>query len=97
MVTYNDPELLKKLMPSLEKAAGTEKVKSREWVTGAEDFSFYGTKAPAVFLYLGGMPKGNDPAKAPPHHTADFYVDNSGMPTGIRAFCSMVLDMMQPK
>jgi amidohydrolase len=43
------------------------------------------------------MPKGNDPAKAPPHHTADFYVDNSGMPTGIKAFCSMVLDMMQTK
>ena len=97
LVTYNDPELLKKVMPSLEKAAGTANVKPREWVTGAEDFSYYGTKAPAVFLYLGGMPKGNDPAKAPPHHTADFYVDNSGMPTGIRAFCSMVLDMMQVK
>ncbi len=97
LVTYNNPELLKKIIPSLEKAAGTEKVMPREWVTGAEDFSYYGTKAPAVFLYLGGMPKGNDPAKAPPHHTADFYVDNSGMPTGIRAFCSMVLDMMQPK
>jgi len=67
------------------------------WVTGAEDFSYYGTKAPAVFLYLGGMPKGSDPEKAPPHHTADFYVDNSGMPTGIRAFCSMVLDMTQTK
>jgi amidohydrolase len=97
LVTYNDPALLKKVMPSLEKAAGTENVKPREWVTGAEDFSYYGTKAPAVFLYLGGMPKGNDPAKAPPHHTADFYVDNSGMPAGIKAFCSMVLDMMQTK
>jgi amidohydrolase len=97
LVTYNDPSLLKKVMPSLEKAAGTDNVKPREWVTGAEDFSYYGTKAPAVFLYLGGMPKGNDPAKAPPHHTADFYVDNSGMPTGIKAFCSMVLDMMQTK
>ncbi len=97
LVTYNDPELLKKVIPSLEKACGTDKVKPREWVTGAEDFSYYGTKAPAVFLYLGGMPKGQDPIKAPPHHTADFYVDNSGMPTGIRAFCSMVLDLMQSK
>jgi len=97
LVTYNDPELLKKLMPSLEKAAGADKVKPKLWVTGAEDFSYYGTKAPAVFLYLGGMPKGSDPEKAPPHHTADFYVDNSGMPTGIRAFCSMVLDMTQTK
>lgn len=97
LVTYNNPELLKKIIPSLEKATAPENVKPREWVTGAEDFSYYGTKAPAVFLYLGGMPKGNDPAKAPPHHTADFYVDNSGMPTGIRAFCSMVLDMTQTK
>jgi amidohydrolase len=95
LVTDNNPALLKKLMPALEKAAGAEKVKLHQWVTGAEDFSFYGTKAPAVFLYLGGMPKGKDPAGAPPHHTADFYVDNSGMPTGIRAFCSMVLDLMQ--
>lgn len=95
LVTYNDPELLKRVIPSLEKAAS--QVKPREWVTGGEDFSYYGTKAPAVFLYLGGMPKGNDPTKAPPHHTADFYVDNSGMPTGIRAFCSLVLDMMQSK
>lgn len=95
LVTYNDPELLKRVIPSLEKAAS--QVKPREWVTGGEDFSYYGTKAPAVFLYLGGMPKGNDPNKAPPHHTADFYVDNSGMPTGIRAFCSLVLDMMQSK
>ncbi|MBM3431773.1 MAG: amidohydrolase [Bacteroidetes bacterium] len=97
LVTYNDPDLLKKVLPSLEKAAGADRVKPREWVTGAEDFSYYGTKAPAVFLYLGGMPKGNDPNKAPPHHTADFYIDNSGMPTGIRAFCSLVLDMMQTK
>ncbi len=97
LVTYNDPALLKRVLPSLEKVCGTEKVKPRDWVTGAEDFSYYGTKAPAVFLYLGGMPKGGDPMKAPPHHTADFYVDNSGMPTGIRAFCSMVLDIMQTK
>lgn len=97
LVTYNDPNLLQKVLPSLEKAAGADRVKPREWVTGAEDFSYYGTKAPAVFLYLGGMPKGNDPNSAPPHHTADFFIDNSGMPTGIRAFCSLVLDMMQTK
>lgn len=92
LVTYNDPALVTKMLPSLQVAAVT--VKEREWVTGAEDFSYYGTKAPAFFFYLGGMPKGNDPKLAPPHHTADFFVVDSGMKTGIKAFCQLVTDYM---
>ncbi|MBI5371087.1 MAG: amidohydrolase [Sphingobacteriales bacterium] len=95
LVTYNTPELVRKMLPSLEKAAGQDNVRERNWVTGAEDFSYYGTKAPAFFFYLGGMPKGKDPATAPPHHTPDFYVDDSGMKTGILAFCQLVIDYMQ--
>ena len=97
LVTYNTPELVKKMLPSLESATGMGKIKEREWVTGAEDFSYYGTKAPSFFFYLGGMPKGKDPKTAPPHHTADFYVDDSGMNTGVRAFCSLVIDYMNMK
>ena len=97
LVTYNNPELVKKMIPSLESAAGAGNVKERNWVTGAEDFSYYGTKAPAFFFYLGGMPKGKDPKTAPPHHTADFYVDESGMNTGIKAFCDLVFDYMNMK
>ena len=94
LVTYNDPDLVKKMIPSLQSAAGATNVREREWVTGAEDFSYYGTKAPAFFFYVGGMPKGNDPKKAPPHHTADFYIDESGFKTGIKAFCNLVIDYM---
>jgi amidohydrolase len=94
LVTYNTPELVKKMIPSLQSAAGIQNVAEREWVTGAEDFSYYGTKAPSFFFYLGGMPKGNDPKKAPPHHTAEFFVDESGMKTGIMTFCDLVIDYM---
>jgi amidohydrolase len=97
LVTYNTPELVKKMIPSLESAAGAANVKEREWVTGAEDFSFYGTKAPAFFFYLGGMPKGNDPKKAPSHHTSEFFIDDAGMKTGVRAFCDIVIDYMNMK
>ncbi len=97
LVTYNTPELVKKMIPSLQSAAGAANVTEREWVTGAEDFSYYATKAPAFFFYLGGMPKGNDPKKAPPHHTSDFYVDEGGMKTGIKAFCDLVFDYMNMK
>lgn len=95
LVTYNTPELVKRMVPSLETAAGAANVKEREWVTGAEDFSYYGTKAPSFFFYLGGMPKGNDPAKAPPHHTSSFFVDDAGMKTGIKAFCQIVFDYLK--
>ena len=97
LVNYNDPALVKKMLPSLQAAIGTANVKEREWVTGGEDFSYFGTKAPSFFFYLGGMPKGSDPQKAPPHHTPDFYIDEAGMKTGIQAFCQLVTDYVGMK
>ena len=61
-------------------------------ITGAEDFSFFEEKVPGLFFFLGGMPAGNDPKTAPPHHTPDFYVDDSGMKLGMKAFCNLVFD-----
>ncbi|MEP6710773.1 MAG: amidohydrolase [Ferruginibacter sp.] len=92
LVTYNNPALVEKMLASLQTAAGKENVRSMEWVTGAEDFSYYGTKAPAFFFYLGGMPRGNDPKNAPPHHTPDFMIDDSHLYVGVKAFCQLVMD-----
>jgi len=91
-VTYNTPELVKKMLPSLEKAAGKGNVFDAEWVTGAEDFAFYGSKAPAFFFFVGGMPKGGNPKTVPSHHTPDFYIDDSRLDVGIKAFCNIVFD-----
>lgn len=95
LVTYNAPELVKKMLPSLAKAAGKENVLETEWTTGAEDFSFYGTKAPAFFFFVGGMPKGKDPKTSAAHHTPDFYIDDSRLDVGIKAFCNIVFDYPQ--
>ncbi|MFN8243392.1 MAG: amidohydrolase [Ferruginibacter sp.] len=92
LVTYNTPELVEKMIPSLKTAAGTDHVRSMDWVTGAEDFSYYGTKAPAFFFYFGGMPRGNDPKNAPPHHTPDFMIDDSYLYVGVKTFCQLVMD-----
>ncbi len=92
LVTYNTPELTKQIIPSLEKSMGVGNVKETNWVTGAEDFSYYGLKAPSVFLYYGGMPKGNDPAKAPPHHTPDFMISDAMLYNGVKIFCNLVFD-----
>jgi amidohydrolase len=97
LVTYNDPNLVKKTLPALIKAAGADNVSESTWVTGAEDFSFFGEKAPSFFFNLGALPKGTDPSKAGPHHTPDFYLDESGFIVGVKAFCQLVFDHSKTK
>lgn len=97
LVTYNTPALVKMMLPSLEAAAGKDKVVESEWTTGAEDFSFFGEKSPAFFFFLGGMPKGGDPKKAAPHHTPDFFIDDSMLDVGVKAFCQIVFDYAKLK
>ena len=97
LVTYNPPDLLNRMLPSLEKATGKGKTVEMEWVTGGEDFSFFGEKISSLFFYLGGMPKGNDPKTAPPHHTPDFFIDDSGLLLGVKAFCNLVFDYAKTK
>ncbi len=94
LVTYNDPALTEKMLPTLMRVAGEKNVIEMNPVTGAEDYSFFAEKVPAIFFYLGGMKKGQDPATAFPHHTADFVIDESGFKLGVEAFCSLVFDYM---
>ncbi len=92
LVTYNTPALVKQMLPSLQKAAGGANVSETEWVTGGEDFSYFGTKAPAFFFFVGGMPKGKDPKTTASHHTPDFYIDDTRLDVGVKAFCNIVFD-----
>ncbi|MBU6159035.1 MAG: amidohydrolase [Bacteroidetes bacterium] len=91
-VTYNDPALLQQSLPALRKAAGSHNVTERVWSTGGEDFAFYGDHAPALFFNLGGKPLDEDhQPKAGGHHTPDFYVDDSKLDVGVKAFCQLIL------
>jgi amidohydrolase len=92
LVNYNDPTLAKKAAISLSKVAGAENVFESNWTTAAEDFSFYGEKAPTFFFSLGGMEKGKKPSEVGGHHTPDFYLDESGFINGVKAFCNLVFD-----
>jgi amidohydrolase len=92
LVTYNTPDLVKKMLPSLEKAAGKENVAETEWVTGAEDFSYFGEKAPSYYFMVGAIKKGQDPKTAAAHHTPDFLIDDSRLDVGVKAFANIVFD-----
>ncbi|WP_409932571.1 amidohydrolase [Xanthocytophaga flavus] len=96
-ITFNDKELTEKTVPSLVKAAGKDNVSLTKAVTGAEDFSFFQEKVPGVFVFVGGMPKGKNVLETGAHHTPDFFIDESGMKTGVKAYCFMALDYMDAK
>jgi amidohydrolase len=96
-VTYNDPDLTAKMLPSLQASAGVANVQLKPAVTGAEDFSFFQEKVPGLFIFLGGMPKGKDPLKTAAHHTPDFFIDESGFSLGVKALCNLTLDYMAKK
>ena len=93
-VTYNNPELTAEMLPTVKATAGADNVILAKAVTGAEDFSFYAQEVPGLFLFLGGMPKGLDPSQAGPHHTPDFFIDESGLKLGVGLFCNLVVDYM---
>lgn len=94
-VTYNDPSLTNKMLPTLQALAGKDNIVLKPAVTGAEDFSFFQEKVPGLFIFLGGMPKGQDPLKAPSHHTPDFFIDESGFTLGVKALANLTVDYME--
>lgn len=96
-VTFNDPELTRKMIPSLQKVAGTENTREIKAITGAEDFAFFQKKLPGFFFFVGAMPPGQDPKTVPAHHTPDFMIDERGLLIGLKAMLQLTLDYMYMK
>ena len=93
-VTYNDPELTAQMLPTLQRTAGPDQVLLRDAVTGAEDFSYYAREVPGLFVFLGGMPADQDPKEAAPHHTPDFFIDETGLKLGVETYVNLALDYL---
>lgn len=93
-VTFNHIELTREMLPTILETAGEENVIVSPAITGAEDFSFYANEVPALFFFLGGMPKGMSSFDAAPHHTPDFFIDESGMKLGLRTLCNLAIDYL---
>ena len=91
-ITYNDFDLVDKMLPTLQKVAGTENVKLRKATTGGEDFSYFQEIVPGFYFFLGGMTPGN--TQAFPHHTPDFFIDESGMLLGVKTLTQITFDFL---
>jgi amidohydrolase len=96
-ITYNDPALTEWALPTLRTVAGPAKTRLVNAVLGAEDFSFFQQKVPGVFFWIGTRPPNQTPEQAPSNHSPLFYVDESGLPVGVRALANLAVDYLAAK
>jgi len=93
-ITWNDPELARRIRPTLERVAGAEHVIEPLPWTAAEDFARYQQQVPGVFLFLGIDPPGVDPKDAAPNHSPRFFVDEDALGIGVRALAQLAVDTL---
>ena len=89
--TVNDPELSRRMAPSLAKAVGPDNVNEIDPTMGGEDFAYFANEVPGFYYRLGTK----DPVKGSGgHHTPTFAADDASVPIGIRAMAHLVLDYL---
>jgi amidohydrolase len=88
----NDPELLARMMPTLQRVTTVHDVTPQ---TVAEDFSEYAIRTPSLFLFLGNVPPDADPNRAPANHSPLFDMHEPNLETGVRIFSHLVVDYLQ--
>ena len=93
-ITYNSPDLVDEMLPSLQRVLGKKQVFEMEAITGAEDFSFFAQEVPGFYFFLGGRSPDIKSDKAPAHHTPDFYIDERGLKFGVKAMSQLALDYL---
>lgn len=90
-VTRNDPDLYRRMAPTLRSVAGEGFMEAQQTTT-AEDFSYFANEVPGLFLFLGVAP--DDPELVYPNHSPRFYADERALPVGVRALTALTLDYM---
>ncbi len=90
---WNDPDLTRRVRPTLERAAAGKLVEPLPW-TAAEDFALYQERVPGVFFFLGTNPPGVAPADVAPTHTPRFFVDENALVIGVRALSQLAVDTL---
>lgn len=92
-VVWNDPELGKRMRPTLARAAGEKNVVEAEPVMGGEDFAHYARKVPGFYFFLGVRNESIGAVHAV--HTPKFTVDEAALPVGVRALALLAIDYLR--
>jgi len=90
-LTANDLDLTARLVPTLERVAGKDRVRQVPPTTGAEDFSYFSNVVPGFYFWIGVVPPGKASGG---HHTPTFYAADESVPIAMRLMTSLVVDFL---
>ncbi len=93
-VTFNDPALVRRVLPTLQRVYGADRVVRAGRVTGAEDFAFYQREIPGFFFFIGGRPVHVTPDRAVPNHSPYFTIDEAALLPGVEVMSLLALDYL---
>ena len=93
-VNVSDAALTRRMLPALEWAAGAKSVHEMDANLASEDFSYFAQRAPGMFVTLGVVPAGQDPAKAASNHSPLFFADEHALPIGVRTMAALAVDYL---
>jgi len=94
-VVVNDPTLTARAVASLQRVAGQNNVKVMPFVTGSEDYAYYGSVVPAFFYFVGVTPAGQNAATAPSNHSPQFFIDEAALPVALKTLLGATVDFLQ--
>ncbi|MDX1643899.1 MAG: amidohydrolase [Thermoanaerobaculia bacterium] len=94
-VTYNDPALTRRMVPTLEWAGGEERSGVMPRVMGAEDFSYFQRQIPGLYFVLGVNEEGVEVSEAAPNHSPLFRVNDEALVVGVRALAALAVDYLE--
>ena len=93
-ITYNDPDMMNKMLPSIKKSAGSDNEILSNAKTLAEDYAYYLNEIPGFLFELGAY-NTNETREAPAHHTPDFFIDDNSMLLGVKVMTNLALDFLK--
>jgi amidohydrolase len=91
-ITVNDPALMERMLPTLARVAGPDRVLLGPPAMATEDFSYFAQQAPGLFFWVGITPPDQDAKRAAPNHSPLFKVDEAGLLPGLRGMLHLVAD-----
>jgi amidohydrolase len=91
----NDAAVTAAALPVFERLVGKKNVREISMQTTADDYSFFADKVPSLYFWIGITPQDRNPQQAAFNHSPLFYLDESGMNTGVRALLALTTEYLK--
>lgn len=91
-VTYNDPELTDRMLPTLKKSAQIVEGTPRTLSGG---FAHYQRRVPGLYLWLGGRNPKVKENEVFPNHSPRFVIDEGALVVGVRMMAALAMDYLR--